>query len=367
MTKKGLLPEQQEQSQQSDVGGQLHQNAENHEDDNNTNVFDQTFTSEPPPYSSPISNTAIPRRPIRTASSPATSTSTSATFPLIDFSKYSIPDSSLSKDGSTISTYHPSFSSNPANLVRFIQEQAALPPLPYIHILGDDNGGIQRDFDIKINMLPMFLNQIAGSNQNRWNYVKLVADGESAYRGRSDAGVSPAVKGGLDEWAKRFCKESSAMKSYVLFPHLLSFCNADYFRRFTLTRQLSNWNTSYIEGQIRSLIASTGYNKHITITFPVKYSKIVVYPPRSNSFNSFFTTLVSPLLDKKRYEVVRAVWPYASLPPGPAANTNRVPVVQTEEMWWEEWRDVLRWAIVSKRSSGWVSVDDMLEFRMAPA
>uniref|UniRef100_A0A093VE54 Myosin-11 n=1 Tax=Talaromyces marneffei PM1 TaxID=1077442 RepID=A0A093VE54_TALMA len=327
MTKKGLP----DQPQQPDGQGQLHQNAENHEgDNNNNNVFDQTFTSEPPPYSSPISNTAIPRRPIRTASSP--SASTSATFPLIDFSKYTIPDSLLSKDGSTISTYHPAFSTNPANLVRFIQEQAALPPLPYIHIMGDDNGGMQRDFDIKINMLPMFMNQLAGSNQNRWNYVKLVADGESAYRGKSDAAMSPTVKGGLDEWAKRFCKEGSAVKS------------------FTLTRQLSNWNTSYIEGQIRSLIASTGYNKPITVTFPVKYSKVVVHPPRSNSFNSFFTTLVSPLLDKKRYEVVRAVWPYASLPPGPTTNTNRVPVVQTEEMWWEEWRDVLRWAIVNGAS-----------------
>lgn len=367
MMKKGV-PEQQEQPQQSDVGGQLYQDAESHEDDRNTNnIFDQTFTSEPPPYSSPVSNTAIPRRPIRATSSPGTSssTSTSATFPLIDFSKYTIPDSSLSKDGSTISTYHPAFSTNPANLVRFIQEQAALPPLPYIHTLGDDNG-LQRDFDIKINMLPMFLNQTTGSNQHRWNYVKLVADGESAYRGRSTTSLSPTVKDGLDEWAKRFCKESSAVKSYVYSLPLNSMRYRLTLPRFTLTRQLSNWNTGYIEGQIRSLIASTGYNRAITITFPVKYSKIVVYPPRSNSFNSFFTTLVSPLLDKKRYEVVRAVWPYASLPPGPAANPNRVPVVQTEEMWWEEWRDVLRSAVISKRSSGWLSVDDMLDFRMAP-
>ncbi|EED21529.1 conserved hypothetical protein [Talaromyces stipitatus ATCC 10500] len=348
MTKKGI---QEQHTDQSDIQDQSHQNAENHDN----NIFDQTFTSEPPPYSSSIPNTAIPRQPLRTPTTSTTTTtsptpsSTSATFPLIDFSKYSIPDSSLSKDGSTISTYHPSFSTNPANLVKFIQEQAALPPLPYIHILGDDPTGLQRDFDIKINMLPMFMNQsfAGGGKQNQWNYVRLVADGELAYRGRSDAAISPAVKGGLDEWAKKFCKESSAVKS------------------FTLTRQLSNWNTSYIEGQIRSLIASTGYNKPVTITFPVKYSKIVVYPPKSSSFNSFFTTLMSPLLDKKRYEVVRAVWPYASLPPGPET-TNRVPVVQSEEMWWEEWRDVLRWAIVSKKCSGWVSVDDMLEFRMAP-
>lgn len=37
MTKKGL-PEQQDQSQQ-DVQDQLNHNAENHEDDNNNNIF----------------------------------------------------------------------------------------------------------------------------------------------------------------------------------------------------------------------------------------------------------------------------------------------------------------------------------------
>lgn len=72
-------------------------------------------------------------------------------------------------------------------------------------------------------MLPMFLNQSTGSSKrNQWNYVKLVAEGELAYRGKNDAAISPVVKGGLDEWAKRFCKESSAMKSYVLASPILS-------------------------------------------------------------------------------------------------------------------------------------------------
>lgn len=138
-----------------------------------------------------------------------------------------------------------------------------------------------------------------------------------------------------------------------------------YFRhRFTLNRQLSNWNASYIEGQIRSLIASTGYKDTVTVTFPVKYAKVVVYPPRSSE--NFFTNLFSPLLEKKRYEVIRAVWPYASLPPGAeAAAAGRTCAVQTEEAWWEEWRDVLRWAVVKKRK-GWVSVDDIIEYRMSP-
>ncbi|KAH8698495.1 hypothetical protein BGW36DRAFT_317990 [Talaromyces proteolyticus] len=305
---------------------------------NNANVFNQTFTSEPPPYSSLVTNTP-------STLSPAAWPNATSTLPPIDFSKYSIPESSLSKDGSTVSTYHPSFTSNASALVRFVQEQATLPPLPYIHILGEkQEDGQRRDFDIKINMLSLFLAQ---NSQNKWNYVKLVGDQELAYRGKDGQSTIPDIKGGLDEWATRFCKETSTLKS------------------FTLTRQLSNWNASYIEGQIRSLIAATGYEKRVTISFPVKYAKVVVYPPKSSQ--SFFKTLVSPFLEKKRFEVVRAVWPYASLPPvADAAAAGRKCVVQSEEMWWEEWRDVIRWSVVTKRS-GWVSVDDILEYRMAPA
>ncbi|QKX62265.1 uncharacterized protein TRUGW13939_09424 [Talaromyces rugulosus] len=309
---------------------------------NNEIIFDQTFTSEPPPYSSvtPVHNNSIS---IATRSPSRLSTA----LPGIDFSKYSIPEASLSKDGSTVSTYHPSFTSNPSTLIRFVQEQARLPPLPYIHIAGAKRDlQPQRDFDIKINMLSLFLAQ-ENNQSNQWNYVKLVGDEESAYRGKHNPSTLPTAKGGLDEWAKRFCKETSTLKS------------------FTLTRQLSNWNSTYIEGQIRSLIASTGYDQPVTVTFPVKYAKVVVYPPKSSQ--SFFTTLVSPLLEKRRFEIIRAVWPYASLPPGAnAAAAGRSCVAQTEETWWEEWRDVLRWSIVNKRN-GWVTIDDIAEYRMAPS
>lgn len=74
-------------------------------------------------------------------------------------------------------------------------------------------GGAQRDFDIKINMLPLFMNQNNQIGQNSWNYVKLVQESELAYRGKNDPSTSPIVKGGLEEWAKRFCKETSSVKS----------------------------------------------------------------------------------------------------------------------------------------------------------
>jgi hypothetical protein len=179
---------------------------------NSPNIFDQTFTSEPPPYSSIAAASAALAS---SAISPRATTS-SANFPQLDFSKYTIPEATVSRDGSTVASYHPAFTSNPSTLVRFIQEQAALPPLPYIHIVGESSG--IRDFDIKINMLPLFL----GSNQNtRWNYMKLVGEKDVAHRGKNDPSLVPAVKGGLEEWAKRFCKEKSSLKTYALPRSLL--------------------------------------------------------------------------------------------------------------------------------------------------
>jgi hypothetical protein len=134
--------------------------------------------------------------------------------------------------------------------------------------------------------------------------------------------------------------------------------------RFALTRQISNWNSQYVEGQVRSLIAATGYTKPVTISFPVKYAKIIVHPPHRDE--NFLTTLFSPILEKKRYDVVQVIWPYATFPPSPeAAIVGRSCAVQTEDAWWEDWRDVLKFAIVGKRK-GWVSLDDMMEYRMCP-
>ena len=95
------------------------------------------------------------------------------------------------------------------------------------------------------------------------------------------------------------------------------------------------------------------------------YGKITVQPAK-NGIDGFFTTIFSPLMDKKRYEVLSAVWPYASLPPGEEASAaGRVCAVQSEEAWWEEWKELIRLAVVQKRQ-GWVSVDDLLMAKMMP-
>ncbi|KAJ9307062.1 hypothetical protein DTO027B5_107 [Paecilomyces variotii] len=292
---------------------------------------------EPPPYSSPVAARPSPsgnqQRSIRCLSN-------IPSLPNLDYSKYQIPECTVSKDGTITTNYRP-LCSDATALAQFIREQAALPPLPYIRIVGLPPGASQPDFDVRINMLRYFLPTRSSTG---WNYLKLVEDGQLAFRGKNTQTTTPNTKNGIEDWAKRFCAEKSSLKT------------------FTLERHITNWDTSYIEGQIRSLVAATGYTNHVTVTFPVRYSKITVQPRGEG----FIATLFSPILEKKRYEVARAVWPYATLPPGiDAEDTGRSCAVQTEEAWWREWKDVLNLAIVTRRN-GWVSLDDMLEFQMRP-
>jgi hypothetical protein len=175
---------------------------------------DVTISHEPPPYSSSSSTILNVHLP-----TPVVSPS----LPQIDYSKYLIPKATVSKDGSTISTYHPGFISSPQELTKFIQQQATLPPLPYIHIVGRwaEVPSAAPDFDLKINMLPFFIapnsqravDMNEGGGGGSWNYVKLVAENDMAFRGKNNQSLIPNVKGGLYEWASRFCKEPSNQKT----------------------------------------------------------------------------------------------------------------------------------------------------------
>jgi hypothetical protein len=131
-----------------------------------------------------------------------------------------------------------------------------------------------------------------------------------------------------------------------------------------------NWNTDYIEGRIRSLLASMGYRGHLSITFPVANAEVAVHSAPTKM--KLISNLLSSVMETKKYEVVKAYWPYATLgsdsshtsrsAPGAAA---RVCAVQSEEAWWQEWSAVIRKGVLAGRS-GWLSLDDQIEFAMSP-
>ena len=122
-----------------------------------------------------------------------------------------------------------------------------------------------------------------------------------------------------------------------------------------------NWNTDYLEGQIRSLIAALKYNGQVTVGFPVARSAVVVAVASSGTFLS----MLSLLLEKKKYEVVKSVWPYATTAPSDDLHVARQFAVQSEVQWWSEWKPAITHALLCRRV-GWVSVEDRIEAAMGP-
>jgi hypothetical protein len=121
-------------------------------------------------------------------------------LPNLDFSKYRIPESTLSKDQCVVTTTLSSLCSNPRTLETFVREQAALPPRPHVCITGVRGQTI--DFNIKLNMLRYIMHP-----NEKWNFVKVSPLNQKPSK------KSEAQGDGLGEWARRFCKDSSMMKS----------------------------------------------------------------------------------------------------------------------------------------------------------
>lgn len=85
----------------------------------------------------------------------------------------------------------------------------------------------------------------------------------------------------------------------------------------------------------------------VTVSFPVTHSKVVVQSP--DRVNKFFTGITTLFTGKRTYEVVKAVWPFATRertePSATAEGAPRRCVVQSEDQWWREWAQPIRYAI----------------------
>lgn len=136
-------------------------------------------------------------------------------LPPIDFRLFAIPNLTLSKDSSTLETSHPQFSTSAPALLNLIQTHVGLPPHPQIRIVGTrEMVGV--DFDIRISLMS-YLVRSPEARGGRWNYMRLIADGEMGWRGGSAVTAKPAVKRGLEEWVDRYVAEESKDKRYVPF------------------------------------------------------------------------------------------------------------------------------------------------------
>lgn len=129
---------------------------------------------------------------------------------------------------------------------------------------------------------------------------------------------------------------------------------------FALERTVINWDTSYLEGRLLSLVSSTAYRGHVTVSFPMSHHKVMIHSP--DIVNHFFSSVTKAFTGTKKYEVLKSVWPYANVARG---QEGRKCAVQEEEEWFVAWADTIKYAVIGKRR-GWVTVEDRLELLMEP-
>lgn len=297
------------------------------EDEHQQHLLD---IDEPPSYSG------------RSTSTP-TATNASALaqavgLPGLNFSQYVVPKGTLSDDKTTVTTTLPGFYTDYEVLVELLQQQAAIPPKPIVRILGSHSPiehhrtwTTKIDFDLMLNVTPLLW-------QQGWNYVKVLPSGPSITFGDRLEGPEPVPDRRIEDWARIFCEDTAESKS------------------FTLERQVFNWDTEYLEGQIRNIVASTKYRGTLSVTFTIQYAKVVVM---KTTTMAWIQSLVRLGKDRK-YEAVQSIWPYADLAPG---SNGRRCAVQTEQDWCREWTLPLRNSILAKKR-GWVTTEDRIEAAM---
>lgn len=323
----------------------------------------------PPPYSAPASTSHLvadasgalltPAR--QPPSQPSQQPRKYPGLPPLNYHLYSPPLFELSPDCTTIKSTAPYLSSTASALIALVRAQATIPPKPQIHIIGR-RGNHKPDFALKLNLMHLLVPDGGGGGggstlggpgtqqqqqpQQRMDYLRCVGTGEMALRGGTKPALEPDLgdHAGLAAWARRFIEDPAPVKAFVL------------------ERTVVNLDTHWLEGQIRSLVAGAlGYRGVVTVTFPVTHARVVVQSP--DRVNKFFTGLTTLFAGRKTYEVVKAVWPFASCKRDQAEGSARVCAVQSEEQWWKEWAEPIRFAIATRRN-GWVTNEDKLEALM---
>lgn len=287
----------------------------------------------PPPYSGPSTSLISPATTSHAIDMAAKTAPRYPGLPKLDYRLYSPPLFKLSNDYKTLTSRAEYLSTKASALVSLIRAQATVPPKPQIHVRGTRRRKV--DFDIKLNLMSLLVPE---DERQRIDYIRCVGEGELAYRGGVRPDVLPEVgDAGLEEWCRRFVQDTSSIKS------------------FSLDRVVANLDTNWLEGQLRSLVASLNYRGVVDVTFVVTHSRVLIQNP--DKVNPFFTSVTSLFSGKNKYEVVKAVWPFATTKNG---EPDRQCVVQSEDIWWREWRDPIKYAISQKRQ-GWVTVEDKLE------
>lgn len=268
-----------------------------------------------------------------------------------------------------------------------IREQAAYPPNLAVRLRGTHTETFRKrdgnkekklitDFDIRLNMTHLLVCPNPGHARDpapctlalqprpqqrddppqehstpTCKYIKILDACQKGYRGtilksREDPTADIEAAQNLEYWSNK----------YVSDPHTV--------KTFTLRKEIAHHDTARLEALCRDLVHNTSYRGHTSITFETTYKKVVVNSPclvnqwRINVYVQWlcyltFTWIITwPVLFfiTRRYDVVTAVFPYRL---DPERNRIAKPLVQSEEEFFEDWRQALTRAVLAQHQ-GWV-------------
>jgi hypothetical protein len=128
---------------------------------------------------------------------------------------------------------------------------------------------------------------------------------------------------------------------------------------FHVAREVTGLNEQYLKDQIEGLIRNINYRGHITITFPLENPSVSVYSDhRVNRLRThwgmIFLSIITltiifiwPVLFflTKRYEVVKAEWPFSKQ----EESGRTVYATVSEEQWFKRWAKIIEKAALGRR------------------
>jgi hypothetical protein len=237
-----------------------------------------------------------------------------------------------------------------------IREQASYPPSYFVELNGTHTETVRNgnketknkitDFHIRLNITHLLTRGIGVGDET----IELLPDNKRGYRGGRIPGLKPTV--GISDVENQTEELKSWCEDYVN--------NAAGVKSFTLKREIINHDTKKLEQLLRSAIAGTQYRGHLGIKFPIIHKRVVVYSPgkinewrittwiRWVFYLTFLWIFAWPVLFflTHKYEVVKAVYPYANVPTDDSG--NRQCQVMDENEWYLRWVSAIQRAALAR-------------------
>lgn len=251
---------------------------------------------------------------------------------------------------------------DPARLEKHIEKEAALPPRPYIRLVGthtettrDRKGKTESstvtDFDVNVELTPFLYSD--AQYRKSWAYLRTVENSEKARRGTvfakrapgssQDIEVGGTPKPTLQEWCHRFGASHAGLKCFVL------------------RRRVVGFDEAGVVYKLRRMVSDTNYRGNLCVQLGTKNDYVECYNSAKINHWRFtpwiwWLTVLSLMfiftwpylwLRTKRWEVAVAEWPFSRT----TEDGRKEYVSISEEQWYNMWARAICKAVLEKRQA----------------